>query len=205
VGLVDRLLGRSGGSPPELNLAELRDWLGAALARQTGRPADPLLVRARLADRCRDTGVRPLLPDEFEALARDLDTEALRRLTLLVGTLDLESVRGQLPALTAERALIDLVGEAFTGLARTTPLLTLELLAQSPLRVEELARKFLDRLGAAVKGEKPAMSRQQLERLDYERLLEEAERARAAAEERVERLRRLQEEQEANRPRRGKW
>ena len=71
--------------------------------------------------------------------------------------------------------------------------------------MEELARKFLASLGAAVKGEKPALSRQRLERLDYGRLLEETERARQAAEERVARLRQLQDEQENSRPRRGKW
>ena len=75
-------------------------------------------MRARLADGCRAASVVPLRPDDFEALARDLNAEAWERLTLLVGLLDLESVRDRLPALTAERPLADLVGAAFTGLAR---------------------------------------------------------------------------------------
>jgi hypothetical protein len=201
---VERLLGRT-PRPPEIDLRELLPALAAAVATQAERHAVPDLVRARLADRCRDAAVVPLLPAEFDALVVGLDGEAWRRLALLVGALDLAGVRAALPALLEARPLSDLVAGAFVGLARATPLLTVELLRQGPLRVEELARKFIDRIGAAVKGEKARESRAQLYRLDYERLLAEAERARQAAAERMEQLRKLQDAQEAKRPRRGKW
>jgi hypothetical protein len=203
--IVDRLFGRAGKGPPELDLAGLLAHLSGAVARQGEGQADPALVRARLADRCRDAGVAPLLPDEFDRLAEGLDAEAWRRLALLVGTLDLDAVRAALPALVVARPLADLAAAAFTGLARDTPLLSMELLRQGPLRVEELARRFVAALGATVRGETAKVSRQRLERLDYGRLLAEAEHAREAAAARVERLRRLQEEREASRPRRGKW
>jgi hypothetical protein len=202
--LTERLFGGK-GRRPHLDLGVLQAGLAGAVARYAGHPAESELVRARLADRCRDAGVLPLTPEEFDARAAGLDEEAWRRLALLVGALDLEAVRGALPVLVPGRPLGELVGEAFVGLARETPLLTLELLRQSPLRVEELARRFIAALGAAVRGESEPVSRRRLERLDYGRLLAEAERAREAAAGRMEQLRALQEEQERLRPRRGKW
>jgi hypothetical protein len=202
--LSERLFGRKGGLP-QLDLAGLQASLADAASRIAGRDAEPDLVRARLADRSRDAGLEPLLPEEFDAMTAGFDEEAWRRLALLVGALDLDGVRGALPELAARRPLAALVGTAFAGVAKETSLLTLELLRQSPLRVEELARRFVAGLGALVGGESAEVSRQRLERLDYGRLLAEAERAKQAAEERAERLRRLQEEQEQRRPRRGKW
>jgi hypothetical protein len=188
-----------------VDLAALQAALAAAVTSSARRSVDPDLVRARLADRCRDAGLDPLVPEEFDTLAAGFDEEANRRLALLVGALDLEGMRGTLAALAASRPLGKLVGAAFAGVARETPLLTLELLRQSPLRVEELARRFLAGLGAQVRGETAEVSRQRLKRLDYGRLLDEAERARQAAAARSEQLRKLQEEQEARRTRRGKW
>src|SRR5208283_4064709 len=108
------------------------------------------------------------------------------------------------PGLLGNGGAVAQVKEAFVGLALATPLLTMTLLRQSPLRVEEFARHFLARLGTAVSGETAAQSRERLERLDYGRLLAEAERAKVSAEERMEYLRQLQEDQ-ARRARRGKW
>jgi hypothetical protein len=202
--LADRLFRRK-GKVPELDLGDLQSHLVDAVPAYVGRTLDTDLLRARLADRCRDAGLNPLRPEEYDALASGLDGDALGRLGLLIGTLDLEVVRAALPALTAERPVCDLVAMAFTALARDTPLLTLELLRHSPLRVEEFARMFIARLGAAVSGETPRVSRERLERLDYAKLLAEAERARQAAAERMAHLQRLQDEQEQGRPRRGKW
>jgi Flp pilus assembly protein TadD len=84
-------------------------------------------------------------------------------------------------------------------------MLTLELLRQSSLRVEEFARHFLARLEAAVASETVAQSRARLQRLDYAQLLAEAERAKVSAEERVAYLRKLQQKQEQLLSRRGKW
>jgi hypothetical protein len=204
VALLDRLFGRKVG-PPSLDLAALQAGLADALARTAGGPAEPDLVRARLADRCRDAGLLPLLPGAFDALTNGLDAEAWGRLELLVGAMNLDCVRAALPALPAVERPPELVSTAFVGLARDTALLTRELLRQSPLRVEEFARRFVAALGAMVRGETEQVSRQRLKRLDYGRLLAEAERAKTAAEGRMAELRRLQDEQEQNRPRRGKW
>lgn len=201
--LADRLFRRSAG--PRLELAALQTSLTATAVRLAGQPVDIDLLRARLADGCRTVNLAPLAVDEFDALSQGLDEEAWRRLALAVTLLDLDSVRNTLPALSGSRKLAELVSAAFTELARDIPLLTLELLRQSPLRVEEFARQFIARLGATVQGESPAESKRRLERLDYATILHEAERAKLAADERVERLRKLQDEKEKSRSRRGKW
>jgi hypothetical protein len=201
--LVDRLFRR--GGPPPVNLKALQACLTVGVAFWLGRPADPELVRARLADGCRDAGVDPPLPEEFDARANGLDDEAWNRLAVLALALELPDVRALLPVLAAARPLLELLDAGFIGVARRTPLLTLELLGRSALRVEELARRLLAGLGAAVQGESPRASRDRLDRLDYERLLAEAERATEAAQERLDELRRLQDQQEENRARRGKW
>jgi hypothetical protein len=201
--IIDRLM-RRGGAPPA-DLKSLRARLGAGVAHWAGRPPDPDLVRARLADGCRGAELDPPTPEEVEAMVARLDDEGWRRLAVLAGALDLDWLRAAMTVLAAARPLGELVEVAFVALARGTPLLTLDLLRQSPLRVEELARKFVARLGVPVGGESAQESRRRLERLDYERLLAEAERARAAAEKQSQRLRQLQDEQEQNRPRRGKW
>jgi hypothetical protein len=73
------------------------------------------------------------------------------------------------------------------------------------LRVEELARRLLAVLGASVVGESAEESKKTLHRLDYARLLAEAEQAKIAAAGRAEKLKKLQDEQEQRRARRGKW
>jgi hypothetical protein len=203
--LLDRLLGRKNDGVPQLDLAVLQAGLTAALARCAGRTSEPDLVRARLADHCRDAGLQPVLPQEFDSLTQGFDDEAWSRLEILAAVLETGAVRTALPALPAAANPLELVSAAFVGLARDTALLTRELLRQSPLRVEELARRFVAALGAVVQGETEKVSRERLKRLDYGRLLADAERARQAAEGRMEQLRRLQDEQEKGRARRGKW
>jgi hypothetical protein len=203
--LTELLFGRKGGAPA-LDLARLQVSVSAGVGRYAGQPVDADLVRARLADGCRVAVLPPLLPTEFDALAVELDEEAWRRLAILIGLLDLDEVRAALAGLSSgNSALEKLLAAAFVGLARQTSLLTLELLRQSPLRVEELARKFVAALGAGVRGEAARVSQQRLKRLDYGRLLAEAEQARQSAAERVEKLRKLQEEHQKRGPRRGKW
>jgi hypothetical protein len=201
--LVDRLFRR--GGPPQVDLSGLQVRLPAGVAWWSGRPADPDLVRARLADGCRDAGVDPPTPEEFDTRAAGLDDEAWNRLGALAFALDLQDVRAALSAGAVARPPLEILDAGFVGVARRTPLLTLELLGRSALRVEELARRLLAGLGAAVRGESPRASRERLERLDYERLLAEAERAKQSATDRIEELQRLQDQEEENRPRRGKW
>jgi hypothetical protein len=188
-----------------VGLPELQARLTAGVAWWSGRPADPDLVRARLADGCRDAGVAPPTPEEFDARAAGLDDEAWGRLGALAFALDLPDLRAALAVLAAARPAPELMGAGFVEVARLTRLLTLELLGRSPLRVEELARRLVAGLGAAVRGESARAAQERLRRLDYEGLLAEAERAKEAAAGRLAALQRLQDQQEQLRPRRGKW
>jgi len=123
---------------------------------------------------------------------------------VLVALLDLAPVPSVLAQLAVTWPVHQIVSAAFTGLAEDTPLLTLEVLSQSEQRVEELARRFLAALRAGVTGESAEESKTRLHKLDYGRLLEEADKARTAAADRAERLRQRQERQERA-GRRGKW
>ena len=97
---------------------------------------------------------RPVLPEEFDRAAAGLDTEGRRRLALLVSLLELEPVRAVVAQFRGPGVgRGQLVSAAFIGLARDTPLLTIEVLSQSELRVEELARRFLAALRASIAGE----------------------------------------------------
>jgi hypothetical protein len=198
--LAERLFGRSGGA--RLDLVAVQARLAEAV-RRAGE-TDPDLTRARFADGCRDAGLAPPLPEEFDAAAAGFDPEAWRRLAVLVSVFALPPFRAALPQLPGARSPAGLAA-AFAGLARDTPLLTAEVLGQSELRVEELARRLAAAVGAGVAGESAEASRKRLDGLDYGRLLAEAERAKSAAADRAERLRKLREEQEQRRTHRGKW
>jgi hypothetical protein len=197
---------RGRGQPSvEIELPGVQDRLAEAVPRLEGKEVEPDLMRAQLADHYRDLAVEPLLPSEFDALTAGMDDESWRRLALAIDALAVDEVRRALPKLLDGDGVRGQVEAAFVGLARGTPLLTLELLRQSALRVEEFARHFVARLGASVLGETPAQSRARLERLDYTQLLAEAERAKVSAADRMAYLKKLQEKQEALLARRGKW
>jgi len=189
----------------EVTLPPLEAVLAAAVPCLEKVVAEPDLLRARLADAYRDGQLEPPLPETFDARTADLDAEGWRRLALAVTALDHAPLRATLPRLVRDGDTTRQMEEAFIGLALATSLLTMELLRQGPLRVEEFARQLLARLGAQVAGETVEHSRERLERLDYECLLSEAERARESAEGRMDYLRKLQEEKDRRRPRRGKW
>jgi len=189
-----------------IDLDALVEALSFQLYTVTAEAADPDVVRARIADVYRDIEVAPMDPLEFEAYAAGLDEAAWRRMALLAGAAEGDEALGEaLAARAAGEGAADQVKRGFIDLARDTPLLTMDLLAASSLRVEELARRFIAAVGAAVEDETPEASQAALVRLDYGRLLAEAERAKMSAEQRMEYLRKLQEEHEAARPRRGKW
>lgn len=196
-----------------IDLDALVEALSFQLYTVTAEAADPDVVRARIADVYRDIEVAPMDPLEFEAHAAGLDEAAWRRMALLAGAAEGDEALGEAlgealaagAARAASEGAADQVKRGFIDLARDTPLLTMELLAASSLRVEELARRFIAAVGAAVEDETPEASQAALVRLDYGRLLAEAERAKMSAEQRMEYLRKLQEEHEAARPRRGKW
>jgi hypothetical protein len=199
--LTERLFGRSTGV--KLELAIIQSRLTKTIAKIGS--SNPDLIRARLADRCRDAGLTPVLPEEFDAEVSGYETETWCRLALLIGVLDVDDVRAALPKLVSARPLKEIIANGFTGLARDANLLTMEVLSQSELRIEEFARLFIGRLGASIVGENAADSQKRLERLDYGRLLAEAKRAQESASGRADRLRKMQDEQEQRRSRRGKW
>jgi hypothetical protein len=210
--LIDRIFGRGKeeeaaeeAARPAIALAPLVDQLEALLEAIAGLPVDPDVVRARLADTFRDIGVDPVDPAEFDALAKDLDEGGWARLDLATRGAAQGVLGDALPALVAAVGARGAVEAAFTGFAKSSPLLTPELLRESSLRLEELSRRWIQSAGALVEGETPDASRAALERLDYGRLLAELERARMSAEERMAYLKKLQEEHDATRPRRGKW
>ena len=196
--ISDLLFGRPAGA--KLDLAPVQARLAEAVRASIA--VDPDLTRARLADHCRNAGLLPILPEEYDRAAAGLDAEGQRRLAALVALFDFEPVRAAIAQLAASFQTHQIVSAAFTGLALDTPLLTVEVLSQSEQRVEELARKFLAAIRATINGEAADESKKRLQRLDYARLLAEADKARDAAKERADRLRQLQEQQELRRGRR---
>jgi hypothetical protein len=168
-------------------------------------PIDQTLVCARLCDAFRAVELDPPLPSALAAATGRLGDEAWRRFALEISCLDLDELRQVLPAVASESGADNLVVEGFVRPAEMHELLTLELLRSSPIRIEELSRSMLACMGVSVAGETEDESKQHLWRLDYARLLSEADRAKEAAEERSEELRkRMEEEYARNRPR-GKW
>lgn len=202
--LFDWLFGRNVSAAATFDLPALVARLSVLAPSIQGSTADPQLIRARLADAYRDFGAEPMLPERFDDSAHGMDSEAWQRLRLVVAALDDDMVQKSLrPLVLADRVEAQ-VREGFIGFARCANLLTLELLRQSPLRLEELARRWLSALGAGVTGETLQESAERLRRLDYGRLLVEAEQAKRAAETKMKALKKLQDEEEAKRNR-SKW
>ena len=165
---------------------------------------DIALIHARLADHYRDMELDFITPNDFRSLTEQLDEAAQQRLALLVAGLDNEVLKQAIPK-CVKTDVKQQVRICFLSFAIETDLLTIELLRQSSLRVEEFARQFLKRLGAGIEDETYAESKQRLKRLDYRSLLNQAKQAQVSAEERMDYLRQLQEEQERRMGRRGKW
>ena len=189
--------------PAAVPLGLLVAHLSSQVPLWEGAEVDLDLLRARLADHCRDAAIVPAPPAAVAEMLGGLDDASRRRAALAASALDLPEIRASARGLLGRGPIVERVRSAFVEHARGCDLLTLELLRQGPLRVEEFARKWLAALGASVAGESEEESRLRLERLDYGRLLAEAERAKQAAEPRMDALRKLQE-QRAWRARRGK-
>jgi hypothetical protein len=186
-----------------VNLQSLGSILLQAISGLENATVDLELLRARVADLCRDQQAEPPDPDRFMADAGALDVESQRRLAIAVQGLGDESARAAFHRDSAANSAAR-VADLF-AFARRHLLLTASLLMESALRREEFARHFIAHLGGEVLGESPNDSRDRLRRLDYGMLLAEAERAKLSAGERVAYLRRLQEEQEQKLGRRSKF
>lgn len=202
--IFDRRDRRGASRRSELPLDLVVEALSEAVQVLEHGEVDAALLRAQLADRCRDAGVEPVAPEGFDLAVQALDAEAWRRLAALAAVSTCVPVEHVVAPIAQQRGAAWLL-EALLGVVRGRPRLTMALLRMSPLRVEELARAWFAALGIAVTGERPAQSTAALERLDYERLLAQAEQARDAAEARMAQLKQAQEADDMRRTaRRGK-
>jgi len=142
--------------------------------------ADLDVARAKWADICRDMSMNPLDPLELDVLTNHFDRGATERMVLVVVLLERGAIAKEMLARIVDRRLRSATKGGIVDPARESKLLTLALLAQSPLRREELARRVVLGFGASIRGEKLSESKAALERLDYGRLMDEADRARRA-------------------------
>lgn len=155
---------------------------------------DPALVEALLADQYRDAGVAPLTPRDFALLTASLDRMGWLRFTVIIGALGREELRAALPAVSRRMAVGEQIDRGMVRPAQELQAVDLRMLASSPVRAEELARRMAAGLGIAIEGETRADSAARLRQIDYTRLLANVEAVRASAE---ERLRRETEKSEA--------
>ncbi len=186
------------------------DALIATLGRATGElesaAEDAALVRARLADCCRDANVRPVSEAEFNNVWNGFDQEHQWRFCVLIAPLYLPEVGSRLAPLCQAARVASPVLKMLQELTTDHHLLTGSVLQQSDVRLEELARHFCAQWRLPIEGETADASETRRQQIDFRRLMKEAESARASADERLAYLRRLQEEEEKKRrPRRGKW
>ena len=194
---------RSPNDDGGINLHSLIATMLQVLAGLENATPDLELLRARVADLCRDRQAEPPNPEQFLSDAQALNVESQRRFALAVQGLDEASARA---AFLRGRGANPTAGvSALFAFAREHELLTATLLMESPMRCEEFARNFIVHLGGSVLGENPDESRDRLRRLDYRTLLAEAERAKLSAEGRIAYLRKLQAEQEQKLGRRSKF
>lgn len=140
--------------------------------------ADLDVARAKWADICRDLSMNPFDPLELDGLTNHFDRGAVDRMALIVVMLERGVIPKDVLVRIVDRRLRAATKGGIVEPARDSKLLTLELLAQSPLRREELCRRVILGFGASIRGEKLAESKAALERLDYGRLMDEANRAR---------------------------
>jgi len=193
---------KDAGPRAEWDLQTVTGLLGQLAPPLETREIEPLLIQARLADHYRDIGLAPVAPVNFDALVRGLDAESWRRFALALGPLDHAETRSVLAHV--KTTVLQQVEGGFVATARQHDVLTLALLRQSEVRIEEFARHLALSLNVAWRGETPDESRARLHQLDYKRLLAEAEEAKKQAQERMEYLRKKQDEDAARRRPRGK-
>lgn len=193
-------------APPAVDLDVLITSFGEQLDFWESQGESAVLLRARIADACRDAGIHPVSEARFLNTWNRLGVDHRQRFGLLSAALDLPEVASR----TIQIGAVADPGEAVLGLLeRLTDrlrFLTIAVLRDSDLRLEEFARHFCATWGLSIEGETTAASTARLHDIDFDRLMREADAARASAGDRLAYLRNLQEEQEkTRRPRRGKW
>lgn len=188
-----------------IDLDELIATFGQATSFWQTQPQRKLLARARFADACRDASVQPIEKTTFENEWRQFDDEHQQRFGVLTAGFEIPAAARQLPqhsegeqAPSAFKLLVMLTNELH--------LLTIDVLQQSDVRLEEFSRHFCFQWKLPIEGETSTESSERLHAIDFGRLMKEAESAKASAEDRLAYLRELQKkEEETRRPRRGKW
>lgn len=190
------------GPRGEWHLPTVVHLLGQLAPALETKDIEPLMIQARLADHYRDLDLEPLPPTKFEVMVAGLDAESWRRFALAIGPLDNVEIRSVLT--TTKTSVPQQVQAGFVAMATQTEVLTLSILRQSDIRLEEFARHLAAYLEIGWRGETPEQSKERLYQLDYKRLLAEAEEAKTQAEDRMEYLRKKQEEDAARRRPRGK-
>ena len=202
--IFDRLRGLR--PRPSVTLAPAVEALGAAVVTHESREVDDLLLRARVADRCRDADVEPLPPTDMDVRVSALDDEARRRFAALVDAFEHPSLAPAFASALQSQGPATPVGLGLIDTSARRSLLTMSTLRKSAMRVEELLRAALAAADIGVAGESPEQSKAALERLDLARVQRLADQAKASAAERMEKLKAAQEAEDAARnPRRGKW
>ncbi|MBI4816551.1 MAG: hypothetical protein HY791_09840 [Deltaproteobacteria bacterium] len=197
-----RLFGSEKRDRPDVDVARLIAIFERAAGHVDRVGVDSELIRARLADAYRDENIVPPSPESFDELTRGLDAEAWQRLAVLVAALDVPDVRALLSQLLPPGGAIQQLEDGFVRVSIEKSLLSLPLLRQSSVRLEELARELAAGLGARIGGETAEESETRRSQLDYARLLEQADKNREAAAEHAAYLRELNPDEPT---RRSKW
>jgi hypothetical protein len=197
---------RNRNSNPPINLDQVIALFGQSVGFWPTQPEAALLAQARLADSCRDAGVRPVSTERFAQTWSLLAEESRVRFCIALAAFDVQAVRSRLPSLCRDADDAEACLKLLQEFAERLDLLTTDMIQQSDVRLEEFARHFCAMAGLPITEETAEQSAARLHEIDFARLMKEADAARSSAEDRMAYLRKLQEEQEANRrPRRGKW
>lgn len=187
---------------PQVDLPRMITAIQAAAPAAAEAPADLVLLRAQWGDLCRDADEPRPPADAFEGLKSSDD---LRRAALLIrALLSQPDAVALFEEGTVDRTAVGHVHCSLVMPATNLNLLTPQLIAESPLRAEEMARAFAASLGVGIVGETEETSQAALRRLDYRRLLAGADRAKTKAADKMDYLKALYQAQEDLRPR-GKW
>ena len=102
--------------------------------------ADLDVGRAKWADVCRDLSMEPLDPLEMDGFTTNFDRGAVQRLAFIVVALERLAIQREILTRLLDGRLRTATKGGIVEPAQSSCLVTLELLAQSPLRREEFAR-----------------------------------------------------------------
>ena len=197
------------GRRPPLPLIQLDSLIarfGQAASFWESQPQAEALVRARLGDALRDLELQPIPEAQFQAGWSRLDEDQRLRICIFVDGLAAPELAAAVQKVCTKDKQAEPAWSLLQRLTLQLQYLTCAVLQESDIRLEEFARHYCAAWELSIEGENPTASAARLHAIDFGRLMQEANAARASADERLAYLRTLQEEQEkTRRPRRGKW